>query len=152
MLINTDESGSTMVPHDLREILGMITKLRQQNQELRGAVLAQGSRSTRFKYPDPTPFDGTAGTLRGFLTQAKAYLAFYAANLPADADKVLCTAAFLRGNALAWFEPMQRDYVDHLDKPDDRDAEPTKVFSSYAYYESKIKGVFGDPDKERTTE
>ena len=84
------------------DIMGIINALRQENQDLR-AKLDRGG--TKLKFPEPAHYDGTPGTLRGFLTQLRAYMAFHTTNLPTEADKVMCAAAFLRGSALAWFEP-----------------------------------------------
>jgi len=71
--------------------------------------------------------------------------------LPTEADKVMYAAAFLRGSALAWFEPTQRNYLTHTN-PTERDTETHKTFNSYERFEKKIKGVFSDPNEKRTAE
>jgi hypothetical protein len=138
--MSSSDGASTM-----EDLMRMVHNLREENQELR----TQGGHRTRFKYPEPSPYDGTNSTLRGFLTQMRAYLTFHSRDMPMEADKVMCAAAFLRGNAHDWFEPIQRDYLTHAAAK--QEVETTKIFGSYNKFEKKIKGAFGDPDEERTT-
>ena len=56
--------------------------------------------------PDTPLYDGSKGTLRGFLIQLCAFHIFYAHELPTKLDKVLHASRCLKGNALSWFEPM----------------------------------------------
>jgi len=78
--------------------MGIINALRQENQDLRAKLNRGGA---KLKFPELAHYDGTLGTLRGFLTQLRVYMAFHTTNLPTEADKVMCAAAFLRGSALA---------------------------------------------------
>jgi len=80
----------------------------------------------------------------------RAYIVYYAGDLLEEADKVMCAAAFLTGDALIWFEPFQRDYLEK--GPNDCDPDTKDIFSSYATFEKKLKAAFGDADEERTAE
>ncbi len=80
----------------------------------------------------------------------RAYILYYANDLPEEADKVICVAAFLTGDALIWFEPFQRDYLEK--GPNDCDPNTKDIFSSYVTFEKKLKTAFGDPDEEHTAE
>jgi hypothetical protein len=80
----------------------------------------------------------------------RAYIVFYGSDLPEEADKVICAAAFLTRDTLIWFEPFQRNYLKK--GPNDYDPETKDIFSSYPTFEKKLKAAFRDPDEERTTE
>lgn len=133
-----------------------IRRLQEENERLLKAVTAAKAVTTtsndnrRLKFPEPPRYNGTKGTLRGYLTQMRAYIVYYGSDLPEEADKVMCAAAFLTGDALIWFEPFQRDYLEK--GPNDCDPDTKDIFSSYATYEKKLKAAFGDPDEERTAE
>ncbi|KAI6634416.1 hypothetical protein MCOR14_006232 [Pyricularia oryzae] len=73
-------------------------------------------------------------TLQGFLTGTRAYLHFNEDNFDSDADKVTYAASFLKGDALAWFEPTLRDYLDH-DEEENRKAETNRIFDDYDNFE-----------------
>jgi hypothetical protein len=137
----------------LDQVLGMINQLQQENATLREQIESRGSGGTngpRLRYPEPPTFDGKKEELSGFLTHVKAYHLFYGRDLVMEADKVFSAAAFLRGNALAWFEPIQRDYLDQ--KEEVQDELTKKVFGRFAYFEMKLRETFGDPDEDRTCE
>ena len=73
--------------------------------------------------PKPPTYDGTKGTLRGFLTKLCSYHLFYAYELPAELDRVLNTSNCLIDNAIDWFKPMLCDYLDNLMQPEKMDSE-----------------------------
>lgn len=127
-----------------------IERLQKENERLHKAVTATANNNRRLKFPELPRYNGTKGTLRGYLTQMRAYIAFYANDLPTEADKVICVAAFLTGDALIWFEPFQRDYLEKRHNSCDPDTKD--IFSSYATFEKKLKAAFRDPDEERTAE
>ena len=85
-----------------------------------------------------------------FLTQAKAYLKYYSASFPTEADKVMCIAGYLTGDALSWFEPTMRDHLASEEEAQDDDTK--EIFKSYETFEAKLKGTFRSPDKVRTAE
>lgn len=122
----------------------------QEHAEKQIRILKQREKTPRFKIDNPEKFDGSKGKLRGFLTQMKAYHLYYHLDLPGESDKVLCAASFLAGDALAWFEPTMRDYLENT--PDDRDTETNKVFGHYKEFEKALKSAFGDPDEGRANE
>ena len=76
------------------------------------AIISSKASAKAVKPASPL-YDGSKGTLRGFLTQLHAYHLFYAYKLPTDSDKVLYTSNCLKGDALAWFEPTLRDYLEN---------------------------------------
>ena len=67
--------------------------------------------------PTPPLYDGSKGTLCRFMTQLYTYHLFYAYKLPTDLDKVLHAASCLKGDALDWFEPTLRNYLEHNIQP-----------------------------------
>lgn len=129
----------------------MIEELRQENRQLRDQMGNAGhGGGSSLKYPAPHPFDGTRGTLRGFLTQMRAYVTFYGQQFTDEPTKIFFAASLLRGDALAWFEPIQRDYLEKEDAL--RHAETRHVFLHYQNFEDQMKATFGDPDESRTAE
>lgn len=133
-----------------------IRRLQEEKERLLKAVTAAKAVTTisndnrRLKFLEPPRYDGTKGTLRGYLTQMRAYIVFYGSDLPEEADKVICVVAFLTGDTLIWFESFQRDYLEK--GPIDCDPHTKDIFSSYATFEKKLKAAFRDPDEERTAE
>ena len=102
--------------------------------------------------PKPPTYDGTKGTLRGFLTKLRSYHLFYAYKLPAELDRVLNTSNCLIDNAMDWFKPMLCNYLDNIGQPNKMDSKTQVIFQSYAKFKESLKATFGDPDKERSAE
>ena len=100
----------------------------------------------------PGPYDGTKGTLQGFLTKLRAYHLFHQGSFSTDTAKVIHAATCLSGNALAWFEPIWRDYLEHVNDIEDMGEEASRIFQRYTEFEKAIKAVFGDPEEQRTAE
>ncbi|KAL0934628.1 reverse transcriptase domain protein [Colletotrichum truncatum] len=89
----------------------------------------------RLKLNTPTTFDGTPGQLKGYLN---------------DTERVVHAATFLRGKALAWFEPLQQEW---LDTPIERYSQEVKdIFFSFSRYVKALQSLFLDPDKKRQAE
>ncbi|KAI6265877.1 hypothetical protein MCOR34_011842, partial [Pyricularia oryzae] len=107
--------STTNAPASADALRQMVATLQAENRQLQERVTEQANRANRnhIKYPLPSPYDGTTGTLQGFLTGTRAYLHFNEDNFDSDADKVTYAASLLKGDALAWFEPTLRDYLDH---------------------------------------
>ncbi|CAJ2508953.1 Uu.00g139790.m01.CDS01 [Anthostomella pinea] len=103
-----------------------------------------------YKLPPPASYNVNDGNVQGFLTQAKAYLRFYARQINTKPDKVLCVARFLKGDALEWFEPTMRNYLDK--NKEERENETNNVFQSYHHFERKLRATFGNPDEARSAE
>ncbi|RYP18275.1 hypothetical protein DL767_009863 [Monosporascus sp. MG133] len=99
----------------------------------------------KIKPKKPEPYDGK-GSAQSFLTQVRVYLRFE--GIVNKADKILAVAAFLKGNALDWFEPTLRDYLENGES-DQQQATKT-LFQYYINFEEKLRANFGNPDKERT--
>ncbi|RYP17800.1 hypothetical protein DL767_009942 [Monosporascus sp. MG133] len=78
--------------------------------------------------------------------QVRVYLRFE--KVIDKADKILTVAAFLKGDALDWFKPTLRNYLEN-GKSDQQQA--TKIlFQYYINFEEKLRANFGNPDEERT--
>lgn len=122
------------------ELLARITQLEGQ----------QAIKSIKPKTPEP--YEGDKGTLQGFLTKLRAYHLFYEASFTTEKGKVLHAATYLTKDALAWFEPMWRDYLEHQDDPSEMDDETKAIFGKYKKFEESLKEVFGDPEENRTAE
>lgn len=98
------------------------------------------------KLDKPKAFSGTKGTLQGFLTLCKAYILHYRDQFQDEAEKVRFVASRLEGDALTWFEPCLRDY---LNKPTaEREKRTTEIFQDYRYFEGELEGAFGNLEEE----
>jgi len=102
------------------------------------------------KFEQPKCYDGKKGELRGFLTRLKAYFRHYPKSFSNEVDKVLFAANRLEGEALNWFEPTLRNFLDNDSEA--QDEETTAIFAEYSNFEEGLKGAFGDPDEARTAE
>lgn len=132
-----------------------IRRLQEENERLLKAVTAAKAVTTtsnenrRLKFPEPPRCGGTKGTLRGYLTQMRAYIVFYGSDLPEEADKVMCAAAFLTGDALIWFEPFQRDYAAKFQQISSRLnwEDGPKMVASYHGLRDEIKDELAKQDR-----
>lgn len=154
--VNEDATNPTGGPDVLtliQQLHDELQELREDNQQLTNqlASLPMNPGGNGYKLTPPQPYDGKDGSVQGFLTQMKAYLRFYAGTIRNQEDKVLCAAGFLRGDALNWFEPIMRDYLDNPN-PERQDDETQSIFRSYAQFEKQLKAMFGNPDEVRTAE
>ena len=102
--------------------------------------------------PTAPSYDGSKGTLCGFLTQLCAYHLFYAHDLPGEMDKVLHTSNCLKDNALTWFEPTLCNYLENTGQPAKMDSDIQMIFQSFNKFEEAFKATFGDLDEEQTAE
>ena len=128
------------------QLLNEVTALRSQI-----AIMTTKAAAKAVK-PDTPSYDGSKGTLRGFLIQLRAFHLFYAHELPSELDKVLHASRCLKGNALSWFEPTLQDYLDNSGQPDRMEDDTRAIFQSMKKFEKTLKATFGDPDEERTAE
>lgn len=127
------------------QMVEQIVALQQQITQLHAA-----QHSNSYKMEKPTAFNGTKGTLQGFLTQCRAYFLHYQHQFTNEIDKVVFAGHRLEGDALAWYEPMLRDLLGN--KEGDQDDNTKKLFKKFINFEEAIKDAFGDPDEERTAE
>ena len=67
-----------------------------------------------------------------------------------DLDRVILIALFLKEDALTWFEPIIRDFIEN-DK-DDWDKDIKKLYDDYNEFEQALKEAFGNLDEEREAE
>jgi hypothetical protein len=134
-------SASAYSKEDLAE---MISQLQAENARL----VARNKDKLKFK--EPERFDGSKGTLRGFLTQLRGYHLFHSDTLTTDQDRVMSAGSFFTGLALDWYEPFLKDYLEN--PSDDRKDETEKMFNKYGYFEDRLRGTFGEPDEERAAE
>ncbi len=140
----------------MEQLHHMIRGLQEQKEALQGQndTLAEQNKVLRDNRPltikvnPPEPFTGNSESLQGFLTQLKVYHRRYEAELTYEHDKVLHAGTLLKGDAIAWFEPILRDYVEN-DNPEEREKETTRIFGSFYEFEKALKNAFGRPDAER---
>ena len=61
---------------------------------------------------------------------------------------MLAIAAYLKGNAAAWFEPTMQEYLEkgHVSKCEES---VKKTFSHYNEFERRLKEAFGNLDEAR---
>jgi hypothetical protein len=128
----SNSGGSNgMTPEQLQELIAEVNRLRtfmngqaQQNEEmeqLKREVTTLRAASAIINTPipsreivklnSPTPYDGTAGQLQAHLTQVRAYQRLHRMDEQPDGKRVMHASSFLKGRALAWFEPYLTDYV-----------------------------------------
>jgi hypothetical protein len=132
-------------PTTAEEMWATVMTLREEVIRLRGE-----QHTERIKMKEPEPFSGERDKLRGFLTQMRAYQRFHMKHTATEASKVLHAASYLRGQALAWFEPRMRDYLENTDEA--KDESTRAMFNDYDEFEERLKKVFGDTDEERKAE
>ncbi|RYP42434.1 hypothetical protein DL768_010343 [Monosporascus sp. mg162] len=142
-------SAEATVPTPAQQLQKRVQQLEAHIQQLTAQAAASvDSVSTavtpKLKVKKPEPYDGT-GSVQGFLTQARVYLRLE--RIEGDADRILIVAGFLKGDALNWFEPTLRDYLENA--KDDQETAIKKIFESYVNFEQKLKDNFDNPDAER---
>ncbi len=111
----------------------MIKDLTQQNEVLRT------SRPVTIRVNPPEPFSGDPNQLQGFVTQLRVYHRRYEADLLYETDKVLHAGTLLTGDAMAWFEPILRDFLENND-PKKREEETQLIFD-------RLLGIRESPTK-----
>jgi hypothetical protein len=95
----------------------------------------------------PKPFTGKTEELQVFLTQLKAYFAYFPSQFSSDDLKTRYAAGRLEGTAAHWFEPALRAYVDN-----NQDEPMIEAFVSYDNFERLIRQTYGTYDDEREAE
>ncbi|KAF4776451.1 hypothetical protein HER10_EVM0006305 [Colletotrichum scovillei] len=109
----------------------------------------QGGRQ-KLKLSAPITYDGTPGTLKGFLIQVKNYQNFHHGDFTSETEKVVHAASFLRGRALKWFEPIQEEYLSK-ETLDECSTEVRDIYSNFNGFEA-LRSLFQDPDEKRQAE
>lgn len=135
------QGGTTQNPGQV------IARMQAEVQQLREMIRQQAGAAAP-KFPKPEPFDGQKGSVRSFLTQAKAYLRVNT-SIGGAVPQILCIGNLLTGKAFEWWEPTLRDYLDHEGEAD-RDEGTNTIFQSYDNFENALETAFGDPDEART--
>ena len=131
-----------------------LKELRTEVQTLRGAANIISTPVTtkgNFQLNSPTPYDGAQGQLQAHLTQVRAYQRFHGLDNQSNGKRVMHAASFLKGRALAWFEPYLTDYLEN-EVFENCKQETQEIFSDYKGYENALKTLFQDPDEERQAE
>lgn len=123
----------------------MIMDLQRQNEALRA------DKPVTIKVNPPEPFTGDPNQLQGFITQLKVFHRRYGAELAYEYDKVLHAGTLLKGDAIAWFEPIMRNYVEN-DDPTERTEETQRIFGDFEEFEKALRNAFGRPDEQRIAE
>lgn len=104
-------------------------------------TLKGGTRGVR----RPPTFNGTIGTLRGFLTQMRMFLKSNLKKYPSIEEWTQAGATQLKGSALKWFEPIARDYMEN--KEATQKAKTKEIFNNYAKFKAYILKGFKETDK-----
>ena len=148
-------TGGPDVLRMIRDLQSALKEVKNDNEQLTAQLVAvnntsRGGGSGGYKLSPPQSYNGKDGGIQGFLTQARAYLRFYNGTIITEPDKILCVAGFLREDALDWFEPTMRDYLNN--EPKDHEPDTKKVFADYDEFERRLKATFGNPDEVRTAE
>lgn len=121
------------------------TMLNQRINELEQLLADQtNNRRVTHKPKKPRPYNGK-GSPQGFLIQARVYLRQL--HLEDETDRILEIVTCLEGEALEWFEPTVKDFLENAE--DDREKTTRELFASYANFEERLKDNFDNPDKER---
>lgn len=144
--------SSTRTPPSTEKLAEMFQALHAENEELKQALtqLKGDTAREKMKIITPTPFDGTPGHLQPFMTQVRAYQRHYDGSFPYLGDRVLNAGSFLKGDALVWFEPYLRDFVNNTSTT--RKDETNTMFKTLDNFEKAIKAAFGDLDEQRANE
>lgn len=125
----------------------MLTELKRDNEELK---LKLENKTEAMKVAPPDKYDGNPATLKAFMTQLRLYQRSYAKSLPLTSDRVSNAAMYLKGEALMWFEPYLREYLENgysKCKP-----ETKYMFDSLSHFEEKLSAAFGKVDEIREME
>lgn len=133
----------------VEQLQRMIADLQQENNALRHSGGGGGRSAIKMKLPEP--FTGKYGELQGFITQLKIYHRRYEHDFIEEADKVMHAGNLLAGDALAWFEPIMRDYLENPDV-NKQDEDTVAIFRNFNNFERALKDVFGNPDETREAE
>ena len=117
-----------------------------RDQSVNGSAMS----GTKIKIPPPDKFLGERRMLSPFLSQLDTYIQLNYTMFKKESDKVLFASAHLRSDALNWFEPTLRNYMEN--KKNDRNDKTNDIFSSLEEFKKQIRIVFGTVDQERTAE
>lgn len=135
----------------MEDLIEEIRRLHQQVADLQAQRASPAPAATGvYKMEKPAVYKGDRGTLQPFLTQCKAYFLHYRTQFTKEADKVAFAGHRLEGDALAWFEPVQRDFLENSEIM--QDERTTELFRHFSNFEGSLKDAFGDPDEDRTAE
>ncbi len=128
-----------------------VVEQRLNNIEARGR--SRQARPVRWtaKVGRPPRFDRTRREeLQGFITQLRSYFQFHLNEFSAKYEKVLFAATYLEGQALEWFEPTQREFLEKgLTK---QSPKTNTIFTAFASFEDALVKVFGVHNKRARAE
>nr|XP_036588736.1 reverse transcriptase domain protein [Colletotrichum truncatum]KAF6800110.1 reverse transcriptase domain protein [Colletotrichum truncatum] len=132
----------------IQELQGEITTLRAAANIVTTPV--HGGRQ-KLKLSTPVTYDGTPGTLKGFLIQVKNYQNFHHGDFTNETEKAVHAATYLRGKALKWFEPIQEEYL-KCETLDECTTETRDIYANFKGFEDALRSLFQDPDEKRQAE
>nr|XP_036574440.1 reverse transcriptase domain protein [Colletotrichum truncatum]KAF6780871.1 reverse transcriptase domain protein [Colletotrichum truncatum] len=132
----------------IQELQGEITTLRAAANIVTTPV--HGGRQ-KLKLSAPVTYDGTPGTLKGFLIQVKNYQNFHHGDFTNETEKVVHAATYLRGKALKWFKPIQEEYL-KCETLDECTTETRDIYANFKGFEDALRSLFQDPDEKRQAE
>ncbi|KAL0938239.1 reverse transcriptase domain protein [Colletotrichum truncatum] len=105
----------------------------------------------KLKLSAPVTYDGTPGTLKGFLIQVKNYQNFHHRDFTNETEKVVHAATYLRGKALKWFKLIQEEYL-KCETLDECTTETRDIYANFKGFEDTLRSLFQDPDEKRQAE
>jgi hypothetical protein len=99
------------------------------------------------KPPPPEMFDGTQDKLQGFVTQLRVYFNYFPVTLNTNERRVTYAHSRLKGNALNWFEPVMREYLNG------QGTERTmNIITNFDHFVRVLQETFGIQDEKRKSE
>ena len=104
------------------------------------------------KVKEPDVFKGERSKLRVFLTQAELYIGFNVDKFSGEQEKVLWASTYFRDGAFDWFDTYVRDFLNHKNDPENREASTDNMFASWNSFKKELNVMYGDIDAIRTAE
>ncbi|KAK2772737.1 reverse transcriptase domain protein [Colletotrichum kahawae] len=138
-----------------QQVTQQVAKLESENQTLQAAAniittpLYRGQQ--KLKLSAPITYNGTPGTLKGFLIQVKNYQNFHHRDFANETEKVVHAATYLRGKALQWFEPIQEEYLKY-ETLNECTTETRNIYANFQGFEDALRSLFQDPDEKQQAE
>ncbi|KAH0420200.1 hypothetical protein CcaCcLH18_14136 [Colletotrichum camelliae] len=154
-MFNESAQAINKLQEAFQQLTQHAAKLESENQTLQAAANIvttplHGGRQ-KLKLSAPVTYDGTPGTLKGFLIQVKNYQNFHHGDFASETEKVVHAATYLRGKALKWFEPIQEEYL-KCETLDECTTETRDIYANFQGFEDALRSLFQDPDEKRQAE
>jgi len=135
IILPTAEQALAAANERIAEMEATIAAMKVAGQELEKVVTT--ARTPKVSTPDT--FDGSRDKLSNYLTQIGTYMLFNIKLFPAEREKVLYAASYLRGAAAAWFQP----YALEIMAEGTVSAQAAYLFGAFENYVKAINQTFG---------